>query len=64
MIDYQSMHVPVLLEEVMQGLHITPTDTILDGTLGFCGHAKSLCRLLSPQGRYIGLDRDPALPMS
>ncbi|MFC1771213.1 16S rRNA (cytosine(1402)-N(4))-methyltransferase RsmH [Candidatus Margulisiibacteriota bacterium] len=53
------MHEPVLFKEVISGLDIKPTDTVLDGTVGFGGHASGVIELLGPSGKYIGLDTDP-----
>jgi 16S rRNA (cytosine1402-N4)-methyltransferase len=52
-------HVPVLLEEVLDGLRVRQGGVYLDGTLGAGGHAAGiLARCLS--SRVIGLDLDPA----
>lgn len=50
-------HVPVLLEECIQGLDIKPGGVYVDGTLGRAGHAKEIVRRLDT-GRLIGIDRD------
>jgi 16S rRNA (cytosine1402-N4)-methyltransferase len=50
-------HVPVLLKEVVAGLAITQSDTIVDGTFGAGGYARAL--LGAGAGRVIGFDRDP-----
>lgn len=51
-------HVPVMLEEVMDGLGIRQGGVYLDGTLGEGGHAHEI--LSRCQGtRVLGLDRDP-----
>ncbi|MDA0945265.1 MAG: 16S rRNA (cytosine(1402)-N(4))-methyltransferase RsmH [bacterium] len=55
-----SPHTPVLLDAVVTALDIQPNDCIVDGTLGFGGHAQALIQHLGPHGRYIGLDQDPA----
>ena len=53
-------HVSVLPEETIQGL-VTRTDGIyVDCTLGGAGHAGRVAKLLSPQGRLIGIDQDLA----
>jgi 16S rRNA (cytosine1402-N4)-methyltransferase len=56
----RTIHVPVLLEEVLQGLGPRPGDVIVDGTLGGGGHAKALAERVGPGGHVIGIDRDPA----
>jgi len=51
--------VPVLLDEVISGLKIKPSGTYIDGTLGRGGHSAGILEALGPQGRLIGIDRDP-----
>lgn len=51
-------HVSVLLEECIRGLCIKPDGIYVDGTLGGAGHACEICRRLSPEGRFIGVDQD------
>ncbi|MDK2858554.1 MAG: rRNA (cytosine1402-N4)-methyltransferase [Verrucomicrobiota bacterium] len=53
------MHVPVLLNETLDLLVTNPAGTYIDGTLGRGGHAVEILKRLSPDGRLIGLDRDP-----
>ncbi|MDG2264519.1 MAG: 16S rRNA (cytosine(1402)-N(4))-methyltransferase, partial [Candidatus Marinamargulisbacteria bacterium] len=53
-------HIPVLCDSVVTALAIQPNDHVLDGTLGFGGHAQAILNHLSDDGRYIGLDQDPA----
>lgn len=51
-------HIPVLKEEILEGLAIQPTDIVVDMTLGDGGHAESFCKILSSQGALIGIDQD------
>ncbi|MCR5419894.1 MAG: 16S rRNA (cytosine(1402)-N(4))-methyltransferase RsmH [Lachnospiraceae bacterium] len=51
-------HKSVLLKETIDNLCIKPEGTYVDGTLGGGGHAYEVCRRLSPQGRFIGIDQD------
>ena len=53
----QDPHVPVLLQEVVEGLAIVPGETLVDGTFGAGGYTKAL--LGAGAGRVIGFDRDP-----
>lgn len=52
-----TIHIPVLLNEVIHSLDVQPHDVVLDGTLGFGGHASHLSSNLTT-GRYIGIDQD------
>lgn len=51
-------HVPVLAQEVLQGLQPAVGQSIIDGTLGGGGHAALLCDAVGPDGHVLGLDRD------
>ncbi len=52
-------HLPVMLSECLEYLAPTPGETMVDGTLGLGGHSLELLRKVGPEGRVIGLDRDP-----
>jgi len=52
--------VPVLPGEVLTYLSPKPAGIYLDGTVGGGGHARLILEASSPDGRLIGLDRDPA----
>ena len=53
----QDNHVPVLLQEVVEGLAVVPGETLVDGTFGAGGYTRAL--LGAGAGRVIGFDRDP-----
>ena len=53
-------HRSVLLEETIEGLHIKPDGIYVDGTLGGGGHAFEVCRRLSAEGHFYGIDQDAA----
>ena len=53
-------HKSVLLEETIEGLHIRPEGTYVDGTLGGGGHSLRILEKLNDQGRLIGIDQDEA----
>ncbi len=51
-------HVPVLLDEVIDGLNLQPSGIYVDGTLGGAGHSSQIAARLSAGGRLIGIDQD------
>jgi 16S rRNA (cytosine1402-N4)-methyltransferase len=53
-------HLPVLYHELLAGLRPGPGGKYIDGTLGAGGHAAGILTLSSPDGRLLGMDRDPA----
>jgi 16S rRNA (cytosine1402-N4)-methyltransferase len=53
----QDNHVPVLLQEVVEGLAVVPGETLVDGTFGAGGYTRALLGVGA--GRVIGFDRDP-----
>ena len=53
-------HYPVMLKETIEELCIHPDGIYVDGTLGGGGHAYEICRRLSKQGHFYGIDQDEA----
>lgn len=51
-------HIPVLLNETINGLNINPDGIYIDGTIGGAGHSKKIIEKLSQKGFLIGIDRD------
>ncbi|MEY3878081.1 MAG: hypothetical protein RLZZ191_1764, partial [Pseudomonadota bacterium] len=49
-------HIPVLLDEVIHALAITPGDEIVDGTFGAGGYSQAI---LAGGARVYAFDRDP-----
>jgi 16S rRNA (cytosine1402-N4)-methyltransferase len=60
MSDASSLHVSVLLEEVLHWLNPQPGQTLVDGTLGGGGHTRALAERVGRDGLVLALDRDPA----
>ncbi|WP_028116210.1 16S rRNA (cytosine(1402)-N(4))-methyltransferase RsmH [Ferrimonas senticii] len=52
-------HVTVLLDEAVDGLALKPDGIYVDGTFGRGGHSRHILSQLGPNGRLIGIDRDP-----
>lgn len=51
-------HIPVLLNETIEGLSINSDGIYVDGTIGGAGHSKKIIEKLSDKGFLIGIDRD------
>ena len=51
-------HIPVLLQECIDGLNIKENGIYVDGTLGGAGHSSKIVEKLSKSGTLIGIDRD------
>ena len=51
-------HIPVMLNEVIDGLKIKKDGIYVDGTIGGAGHSKEIIKRLSENGLLIGIDRD------
>jgi 16S rRNA (cytosine1402-N4)-methyltransferase len=56
-----SVHLPAMLEEVMEFLKPHPGSVIVDCTLGGGGHARSILEKIVPDGFLIGIERDPEI---
>ncbi|MEO7523566.1 MAG: 16S rRNA (cytosine(1402)-N(4))-methyltransferase RsmH, partial [Ferruginibacter sp.] len=54
-IDY---HVPVMLDEVINGLDIKPGGVYVDCTFGGGGHSKAILSKLNSDGKLIVFDQD------
>lgn len=55
-----SVHVPVLVGQVLDGLQVGAGRRIIDATVGGGGHAQAILSGSTPDGALLGLDRDPA----
>ena len=51
-------HIPVMLEECMQGLNVRDGGIYFDGTVGGGNHSYEILKRSSPSGRLIATDRD------
>ena len=51
-------HIPVLLNEVIDGLSINPSGTYVDCTFGGGGHSREILKHLNDKGRLVAFDQD------
>ncbi len=54
----QQYHIPVLLDEVIDGLNIQPDGIYVDCTFGGGGHSKAILQKLSANGKLLAFDQD------
>ncbi|MBI5856138.1 MAG: 16S rRNA (cytosine(1402)-N(4))-methyltransferase RsmH [Sphingobacteriales bacterium] len=54
----EQYHIPVLLNEVIEGLNIHPGGTYVDCTFGGGGHAKAILEKLGTDGKLVAFDQD------
>ena len=59
MTPFTPTHLPVLRDQTVELLGVRPGGTYLDATLGEGGHTERILEASGPDGRVIGLDRDP-----
>ena len=52
------MHIPVLVQEVLEWLAVRPEGVYVDATVGAGGHAQAILEKLTT-GRLLALDKDP-----
>jgi len=52
------MHVPVLLNEVINYLDLKPNDNFIDCTVGQGGHTQIILDKIAPNGKVLGIDWD------
>ncbi len=51
-------HIPVMLNEVLEGLNIRPDGVYVDVTFGGGGHSRAILERLGEHGRLLGFDQD------
>jgi 16S rRNA (cytosine1402-N4)-methyltransferase len=54
-----TVHIPVMLDEVLDALGLQPGKIIVDATLGGGGHSREILKRIGPGGMLIAIDRDP-----
>jgi len=54
----ESLHMPVMAEEVIDLLKPRPGGVYVDGTVGLGGHSAAILDIIQPDGLLVGIDRD------
>jgi len=54
----QKYHIPVMPDEIIEYLNLSPGKVIVDATLGTGGHSLKILERICPNGRLICIDRD------
>jgi len=57
-LDPATYHVPVMLRECIEALHIVPGGTYVDATLGGGGHTQAILDALAGTGQLLSFDAD------
>ena len=52
-------HSPALVAETLEWLSVGPARVYLDGTVGEGGHSEAILQASGPDGKVLGIDRDP-----
>lgn len=56
--DLEFVHLPVMKREVNEVLNLKKGGIYVDATVGLGGHAAELLKMIGPEGRLLGIDRD------
>lgn len=56
--NLDDIHIPVMLNEIIDNLNLKPNAVGVDCTLGMGGHAQAILEKIGPHGKLIGIDRD------
>jgi 16S rRNA (cytosine1402-N4)-methyltransferase len=52
------LHIPVLVQEVLQFLDPRPGGRFIDATLGAGGHSRAILEQIAPDGKLLAIDQD------
>jgi 16S rRNA (cytosine1402-N4)-methyltransferase len=55
----ESYHLPIMLQECLNGLNIRPDGTYVDVTFGGGGHSRGILERLGEKGKLYAFDQDP-----
>ncbi len=53
-----SNHIPVLFDEALEALAISPSGIYMDGTFGRGGHSGAIMQRLDSAGHLLAIDKD------
>ena len=59
--EQSEIHIPVLKNEVLKYLDPKPNENFIDCTIGMGGHAKLILEKNGPNGKVLGIEKDPEL---
>ena len=54
----ESAHIPVLIEEVVEGLNLKSGNTVIDATFGGGGHSRAILERIGKTGKLLSFDWD------
>ncbi len=54
----QKIHIPVMLDQILEYLNLAPGKIIVDATIGTAGHSLGILERILPGGRLLGIDCD------
>lgn len=54
-----SVHIPVMLDEVLEHLNVKPGEKYIDCTLGAGGYTEAIARAIGKSGQLVSIDLDP-----
>lgn len=60
----KTIHEPVLLKEVLDGLNPQSNKNYVDCTYGGGGHSQAILERIKPKGKLIGIDLDPQVKVA
>lgn len=57
----EPVHIPILTAELLELLELRPGDSCIDATVNGGGHTAAMLERTAPDGRVLGIDRDPGV---
>lgn len=56
-----AVHIPILTGEILELVDLRPGDSCIDATVNGGGHTAAFLERTAPNGRMLGIDRDPGV---